>query len=918
MQAMSSARRLVLFILLALATASLAAAQSTAGIQAKAVDEEGARLPGVTVTAVQVDTGARRAAVTNAEGLAYIRALTPGTYNVQFELEGFKPAEMDGIALRVGQNVPITATLQLATVSEVLTVSAEAPMVDVYKTDSSSNITPEQIEELPVPDRDFQRLAFIAPGVQRERGAFRFIQGGPVLGGGGNASSATILVDGIDLTDPTNGLARVRFSQDAIQEFRVITNRFDTEIGNSSGGALSVVTKSGGNDFHGNVFGFFRDDSLREKSELQQDEIPFSREQIGFNLGGPIRRDKAHFFVSVEDISEDNVTLFRPRGAFADLAEDLPLPTDQTLIYTGLNFQIGERQSAGLKFVDEDFEQRNFRVGGVNSPASGQTLLRENWNLTFHHVTTVGNDGLNELRAQIGSREFFEPRNSTEVSEWFSSGNTLQTGGNILGDLLGKGDQWEVRDTYHMTRGRHDLKFGGSLFHVDERSRIDTFASGLFTYATDDRSIPIAYLFGVGSSDTELTTDLFGAFIQDDWRLSPRLTVSLGLRYDLDSDGNNPDFTHPLVPEPRGTDDDNFQPRVGFSWDMNGDGKQVLRGGIGLFTGRFLLIPALIEAQQNGFSGRVVRRNINGLLFGLPPAFWLDPANPTTTGIPLAPDIGLIDSSFNSPETVQVTLGWTRRLGSTGLFLDLEGVYVEGDDEIVIRDTNFGGNANPIRPIAAFSQINTYTNEGRSEYSALIASLNGTLPGGHLLTASVTLSDKKNISDDFSPAFPFGYPDDPANIDAEWGRSRSDEPFRVVISAVFRLPWDLTLAPIWEYGDGQPWNRRLGYDFNGDGKNSDRAEGVSRNSEDGPRFTQLSLRLTKTFQIAETRLDLIGEVFNVFDTTNFDPSSIDGAEFLAGPTVTNPAAAFLPNPNFGQAFATFPGREAQLGIRWKF
>src|SRR5438105_2943870 len=125
-----------------------------------------------------------------------------------------------------------------------------------------------QIESLPVANRDFQNLSFLTPGVQRERGAFRFIQGGPVIGAGGNASQSTILVDGVDFTDPALGLSRTRFSQDAIREFRVIQNRFDTEIGGSSGGALSIVTKSGTNDIHGNAFGFFRDQALRAKGAL--------------------------------------------------------------------------------------------------------------------------------------------------------------------------------------------------------------------------------------------------------------------------------------------------------------------------------------------------------------------------------------------------------------------------------------------------------------------------------------------------------------------------------------------------------------------------------------------------------------------------------------------------------------------------
>ena len=156
--------------------------------------------------------------------------------------------------------------MKVAQLAETVNVVGQASLVDIYKTDSSTNIVPEQIDALPVQDRDFQRLAFLAPGVQRERGGNRFIGNGPVIGAGGNASQSTILVDGVDFTDPALGLARARFSQDAISEFRVIANRFDSEIGGSAGGALSIVTKSGTNDLKGTAFGFFRDESLAPRA----------------------------------------------------------------------------------------------------------------------------------------------------------------------------------------------------------------------------------------------------------------------------------------------------------------------------------------------------------------------------------------------------------------------------------------------------------------------------------------------------------------------------------------------------------------------------------------------------------------------------------------------------------------------------
>ncbi|HEX2832858.1 MAG TPA: TonB-dependent receptor [Thermoanaerobaculia bacterium] len=889
-------------------------------IEAVALDQTRSPLPGVTVTVKRPETGFETMNVTDTSGTSRFPSLTPGNYEVTFSLEGFAPATQ-AVTLRIGQEAKLSVAMQAST-SETITVSAEAPIVDVHKTDSSTNIVPEQITALPVPDRDFQRLAFIAPGVQRERGGFRFINGGPVVGAGGNASSATILVDGVDLTDQVNGLARARFSQDAVREFRVITNRFDTEIGGSSGGALSIVTKSGTNKTSGSVLGFFRDAALREKGALDlKKNDDYSRRQLGLTVGGPIVQDKAFYFASIEQISTDDITLFRPGGAYANLAADVDHPFDQTLLFGSVDMNFNSQMTGGIKAVYEKYDEDNFRVGGVADESYGQTLERKNWNVTGEHNWAISSTSSNEARIQYGTRRFFEPTNSDGVAEWFSSGNTLQTGGNILGDLLGDGDTWELRDTFHhhfaTGRGSHDLKFGGSIQHLEERFRLDTYERGLFIYVTDTRALPLAYAYGVGSSDVSSDTDVYGAFVEDSWRPNAQLTLNLGLRYDVDTNGNNEGFTHPLIPEARERDTDNFQPRVSFSYDLKGDGTNVLRGGAGRFTGRMLLVPALTELQQNGVTGRVTYTRINGALLGFP-ALALDPNNPTTTGIVSKPAIALLAPDYHNPEATQASLGYTMKLGSSRLFLDTEAVYVKGEEEIVIRDVNWNGNAVRTRPYTAYDQVNMYTNDGHSEYKALVLSLNGNIRQNDLITASVTLSDKKNISDDFSPDFPTGYPNDPHDIEAEYGFARGHERYRIVLSGVFHAPWGFTVAPIYEYGAGQPWTHRLGYDFNGDGKNSDRPTGVGRNEESGPPFRQLSLRLTKSFSVGMGELEAIAEAFNITNVVNYDVQSVVGGQYLSGPTAANPALPAVANPRFGQYNATLPAREFQLGLRWVF
>jgi hypothetical protein len=917
-------RKLLFAVLVTLFAIPSFAQIDKAAVEALALDQAKAPLPGVTVTVRRPETGLEIVDITDSAGVARFKALAPGKYSVSFTLEGFAPMKEQNLTLLVGQTAKLAVTMQQSA-SETITVSAAEPIVDVHKTDSSTNIVPEQIESLPVADRDFQKLAFITPGVQRERGGFRFINGGPVVGAGGNASQTTIVVNGVDLTDQVNGQSRARFSQDAVREFRVISNRFDPEIGGSAGGAMSIVTKSGTNDTHGTVFGFFRDAALREKGALDlKKNKDYTRHQLGFTLGGAVTHDKLFYFASAEQIDEKNIVLFRPGGAYASLAADITHPFKQTLLYGGLDTNINSKMTAGFKVVYENYSEDNFRVGGVADASYGQTLQRKNWNGTFEHNTAVSNSSSNEARLQFGRRRFFEPTNTRSgPAVWFSSGNTLQTGTNILGDLLGDGNTYELRDTFHhsVTLGRssHDFKIGFSDQRVHERLRIDTYQNGLFLYLTDTTALPLAYAYGVGSADVSTSTNIYGAFIEDAWRPNANLLVNLGVRYDLDTNGNNSGFTHPLVPTPRKEDKNNVQPRASFTYDVKGDGTNVLRGGAGKFVGRFLLVPALSELQQNGVTGgRVTYTRLNGALFGLP-SLALDPKNPTTTGIVSKPAIVLLSPTYKAPEATQASLGYTMKLGESRMYFDTEGVYVKGTNEIVIRDVNWSGNATHIRPNTTYDQINMYTNDGHSQYKALVLSLNGSVRKNDLVTASVTFANKKNISDDFSPDFPTGYPNDPAAIGQEYGRGRGDERLRFVLSGVFHAPWAMTVAPIIEYGSGQPWTTRLGYDFNGDGKNSDRPAGVGRNTNNGPKYKNISLRLTKDIAVSGYgSLQAIAEGFNLANFKNYDVQSVSGGQFFSGPTIANPKAVAVPNPNYGKFLATLPAREFQLGLRWVY
>jgi hypothetical protein len=350
---------------------------------------------------------------------------------------------------------------------------------------------------------------------------------------------------------------------------------------------------------------------------------------------------------------------------------------------------------------------------------------------------------------------------------------------------------------------------------------------------------------------------------------------------------------------------------------MTRDGRTVIRGGVGRYVGRVWSYGTLWELQYNGVTGRSRYSRVSV------PGFPIDPTDPANTGLFLGQDIVLLDDQAPSPESIQVGLGLSQRLAATGLRLEIDAVWVEGRNLQAIRDDNWRGNDHPCQddPAAlltcridpAYRQITRLTSEGHSRYRAATVAVNGTLSGAHLLTAALTVADKMSTNE------PIGGVDnnDPADLDAEWGRGVTDERYRLVISGVFHFPWRLTVAPIYEYGSGLPWTHVLGYDANHDlMSGNDRPDGVARNDQDGPRFSQLSLRLAKGFDLGQGELELVLEVFNLLDTTNYDINSVVNTEYLVGPSADFPDG--IPNPDFGTYTATLPPREIQLGVRYSF
>ena len=650
-------RKLLFAVLVILFAIPSFAQVDKAAVEAVALDQAKAPLPGVTVTVRRPETGFEAVDVTDAAGVARFKALAPGKYSVSFALEGFAPVKDQALTLLVGQTAKFAVTLQ-PSASETITVSAGVPIVDVHKTDSSTNIVPEQIESLPVADRDFQRLAFITPGVQRERGGFRFINGGPVVGAGGNASQTTIVVDGVDFTDQVNGLSRARFSQDAVQ--RVPRDRQPLRHARSAARPAARSRSSpsrGRTTTHGTVFGFFRDAALREKGALDlKKNDDYSRHQLGFTLGGPIDAGQAFLLrLGRADRREEHRPLPSGRRLHASQAADVSHPFEDTLLYGGLDSNINSKMTAGFKAVYEDYSEDNFRVGGVADASYGQTLERKNWNGTFEHNTAVSNSTSNEARVQFGHRRFSEPTNTR-----------TRTGGVVL--LR----QHAADRNEHPRRSARRRKHVRAARHAPPQRRrrharrtISKPASPRSTCTSacastptrtacssispTRRALPLAYAYGVGSSDVATDTNLYGAFLEDAWRPNANLLVNLGVRYDLDTNGNNPGFTHPLDSD--AAQEGQEQHPAARLVHLRRQGRRHERPPR---RRRPVHRPLSCSSRRSASCSRTASpaaspTRASTARCSASPSLALDPAHPTTTGIVSKPAIALLSPTYKAP-----------------------------------------------------------------------------------------------------------------------------------------------------------------------------------------------------------------------------------------------------------------------------
>ena len=603
--------------------AAIAHAQQVGGsaIQGRVIDDQGGVLPGVSVVVTHQESGTFRETTTGADGTWFVTGIPPGRYRVAADLQGFKKFQLEDINVGLGSTATVEAKLEVGGFSETVTVSSDAPQVDLTSAQVGGNVASQEITELPSPTRNFVAFVAMLPGVQLNPSA----EGSDSLSINGQSNNqVNFVLDGGNNTDDNSASAsgaQARTPLEAVQEFQVVTNQFDVEFGRTTGGVVNAITKRGTNSFRGSAFGYLTNSAMTapnyfaKQANLEEGET--DKHQYGGTVGGPIMRNKMHFFYSFERYviggAITNTFATRP---------DLNLTTQQGL--NGYNHmvrvdgQINSNNTYTARYLTERQPNRDLYSGETATATTANYELDEDQTASFSYNRVLGNRGVNTIRVSVESEHirrgaepgtFLETQDKTledPVLRHLSfdqqghvNGQTRQAYGIGLDDSL----SWFLPGK----RGDHDLKVGFQYLYGLNDLNEQGSANGVFTFATDrdfDAADPRTYperlsirVPGPGGQETFVHS--LGLYGQDKWRVTNDLTINLGLRWDVDI-APFVQLYNPLLGDSAPVDTNNFQPRVGFAYNL--DGKSVIRGGIGRFYEK-LFIGQASPLQANGVFG---------------------------------------------------------------------------------------------------------------------------------------------------------------------------------------------------------------------------------------------------------------------------------------------------------------------------
>ena len=932
--------RFLLIAALLFGATAAAHAQATIILQGRVTAPGELAVGDARITVTNTETGETRAGGTSANGSYVIVGLQPGNYTVRAQKLGFSPNQRE-VRLLVGQRATLDFTLQETAVelAGVQITSQQTSTFEVQRTDVSTAVVNSEIENLPLNTRNTLNLAAIVPGIKTfAPTAGRAI---PAAGALPDLRFWNFYLDGVEWKSMFNGnLVGIPqtgspLPQDALREFRVYLNPYDVEFTRGGSYIMSAVTQRGTNETEGSAFLYFQNNSLRALDEFQRrasrsTTVPFSRvdyqrKQLGFNVRGPVVRNRLFYALSYEQNNIDDAITVNPGrpafnpGIWDRFRGDQPAPTVNHNGVFRLTMPAGEKHTFDAIYAGRYYDSETF-FGGTAAREAGITA-----NYWIHS-------------AQL--RNTFTPTSSTvnqfsvHMLTWDHDESPLVPGpqrnypsiffGRAIFPLVLKEKHFRAVDkfTWTVPGGRHIIESGADIERVATSSFLPANANGTFDYLTDTSSLPRQASIAVGINDRTGTSDalaestgwITGFYLQDRWQVTEAFNLNLGLRYDLEINTLVNDFITPWAQDTtiqrvipgeflygkRKNDVNNIAPRASFSWDVTGQQRTFLRGGWGIMYGRVPSTYPFAEKQASTWRSYTITNPGTN-----------DPAvlrqMVITGGVSSTPNLSLVSRSMKVPSTNMSSVGVGHQLNDN-LAVNVDYVDQRSKNLYVNMAVNPRFGTNPRRLTPRFGNITLWDDFGEATFQALTlgTTYDATTEENRPLRASVayTLGFYKSSFENF------GGWTDPTFFTMQ--SSSGDERHRLVLSGMTPLPFGFEMSGVAIVATPSRFVAIQGRDINQNGLTNDDFVDAGQRAirPDGGWdiwYRTVDLRLARGFPVPGGEASLSIEVFNLLNTVNWSGF---------GGTQTDQAG----NPllSYGQPTGTYAPRQLQAGIRYKF
>ena len=929
------------------------AAVTTAALSGRVTDATGAVLGDATVVATQLATNQTQTTRSDSQGRFRVAYLPIGRYTVAVNAPGFAESRRE-VQLTVGSAFDVSFTLAAGATATALQVNAQAPIVEQDRNQIAQTISETETTNLPLNGRDYLDLALLVPGVSPTNTASvqTFAETSPVLGQGYSINSQRnfsngFIVDGLSANDDAAGLAGNVYGLDVIREFQVVTSGGQAEFGRALGGYFNIVTKSGSNAVHGDVYGFFRNQRLDASNALSRSTLPLTQSQYGGSVSGPLRRDRTFVYANFEQrrLNTDGTVSIAPADAATINARlqvvgyQAPLlslgsgPTTlyPTTVHTTNGFVRGDHQFSGqdqlnLRYSTYRLDSVNARgVGSLAAVSYGTAVQDTNHTVAVSNIVALSPHIFHETRGQFTYDDLNAPPND-EVGPTVTISGVASFGRFSSSPTARLNYLYEGVDNLVVQRGAHTFKSGVDFLYNRDTITFPQSLRGGYTFSSLSNFISgiyntQGYTQSFGTPIVTQSNPNAGFYLQDEWKVSRNLTLNVGVRYDLQ-------FLKTIH-----TDADNVSPRVGFAWSPYRSSKTVVRGSYGVFYDRIplrALANALLSANNTADANQAKL-----LSYTFSPGQAGAPAFPNVASAPPAGallNFATMDRNIQNAYSQQASLEVEQQLSSRSS-VGVSYQHLRGEHLLASINSNI--NEDGTRPNPMFGNNRGYESDADSFYDGLALSVVQRPSSWASARLSYTWS---KATDDVGEFF-FSAPVNNFFVGEDRGRSDDDQRHRVVfdttvfsstqraLSRADHLTHGWRLGGILQYYSRLPFNVvtgtttkqgttqrpcAAGYSLWANGGANACTEAlpgavIGRNSGIGFDFFTVNARLSRTFALTDRfRLEGIAEAFNVLNHRNdMIPNGTFGTLTTA-------------NRTFDQATAVGDPRSLQIAARVTF